>query len=194
MTGPLLHSFWLCFIPLFVAVDALGVLPIFAGLTDGVPKKKLRAIALQSMTAALIAGILFLVGGKWILGKLGISISDFMIAGGILLFVISISDIISVQKWHRVLSGDDMGAVPIGVPLIVGPAVLATGIMLVEDFGLLMVLACLTLNILLAGIALWLSPVLTKVLGKAGSKVLSKLAALLLSAFAVMMVRRGLGG
>jgi multiple antibiotic resistance protein len=77
-----MHDFWLCFIPLFVAVDAIGVLPIFMSLTEGVEQQKLRSILIQSLLTAIVAGVIFLLVGNWVLKVLGITIADFMVAGG----------------------------------------------------------------------------------------------------------------
>jgi multiple antibiotic resistance protein len=187
-----MKSFWLCFIPLFVAVDSFGILPLFMGMTEGVDETRKRRIVVQSVITALSAGLVFLLGGKWILRSLGITIPDFMVAGGIVLFVLSVNDLLFWDKRHHRIDAESLGAVPIGVPLIVGPAVLTTGILLVDQFGFALTATALCLNVLIAGTAFYFSSLLERVLGKTGSRVMSKLAALLLSAFAVMMVRKGM--
>ncbi len=60
-----MKSFWLCFVPLFVAVNAMGVLPVFINLTEGVEKKQVRKIILQSMVTALVVAIAFIAVGMW---------------------------------------------------------------------------------------------------------------------------------
>jgi multiple antibiotic resistance protein len=177
---------------MFVAVDAIGVLPLYMSLTEDIDAKRNRTIVIQSALAALIAGHLFLLLGKWILGLLGITIEDFMIAGGIILFLLSSTDLLSFDKPHRRIDGNEIGPVPIGVPLIVGPAVLTTGMLMIDAHGILLVSLALTANILIAGGVLWFSPVISKILGKNGAKIISKLAGLLLASFAVMMVRKGI--
>jgi multiple antibiotic resistance protein len=184
-----MHSFWLCFIPLFVAVDAIGVLPLYMGLTQGITVGKNRSLVIQSALSALVAGLLFLMLGKWILRSLGITIEDFMIAGGIILFLLSSSDLLSFEKPHRQIDSNEIGPVPVGIPLIVGPGVLTTGMLLIDEA---MTAVALATNILIAGIVLWFAPFIAAVLGKNGAKIISKLAGLLLAAFAVMMVRRGI--
>jgi len=186
-----MHPFIVCFVTLFVAVDAIGILPLFLALTEGFSKKELRTIVLQSVLTALVVGLAFLFVGQGLLSLLGITIADFMIAGGILLFVISMLDLISTEKRQGIGAAESVGAVPIGVPLMVGPAVLTTGILLIREFGVLLTSVSLSLNIAIAGFCFWFSNSIARVLGKNGSKVISKLASLLLAAFGVMMVRKG---
>ena len=89
---------FLTFIPLFVAVDAFGVLPIFAGLTARLDKKGKDLILIQSVWTASVVAVVFILVGKLIFRFLGITIADFMIAGGAILFCISITDIINPTK------------------------------------------------------------------------------------------------
>jgi multiple antibiotic resistance protein len=187
-----MDKFWLAFIPLFVAVDAIGVLPMYLGLTSGIGQARSRRIVIQSVITALIVGLLFLVVGKWVLSMLGITIADFMIAGGVILFILSATDLLSFEKPERTVAEDDIGPVPIGVPLIVGPAVLTTGMLLIDEYGMFITMLSLAINILLVGVVLWFAPLAERVLGKKGAKIISKLAGLLLASFAVMMVRRGI--
>lgn len=186
-----LSAFWPAFIPLFVAVDAIGILPMFLNLTEGLDKKRLRAVTIQSVLTALGAGVVFLLGGKAVLALLGITIADFMVAGGVLLFTLALRDLLTFEKHRAAIDPESIGPVPVGVPLIVGPAVLTTGIILMDQQGHIVTLAALCANVLIAGVVLWFSTLLLRVLGTTGAKVISKLASLLLAAFAVMMVRKG---
>lgn len=96
-----MKSFWLCFVPLFVAVDALGVLPMFIGLTEGLDDGQRRRAVRQSVVTAAGVALAFLAIGTGLFRLLGITVADFMIAGGILLFVISLSDLLRLEKVHR---------------------------------------------------------------------------------------------
>lgn len=187
-----MKEFWLCFIPLFVAVDPIGILPLFLGLTDRLDTRKRRKIALQSMTTALVVGLLFLVLGKWILRVLGISIADFMIAGGILLLAFSVSDLLLSEKPQRRVDQESLGVVPLAFPLMVGPAVLTAGMILIDEYGLLYTAVALSLNISLAGLENIMAPVLPRRRARYPENHSTKLASLLLAAFAVMMVRKGI--
>ena len=187
----MLKNILLSFIPLFVAVDAVGVLPIFVSLTEGIQQKEKTKIIVQSVLTALCLAVGFIFLGKGVFRVLGITIGDFMIAGGAILFCLAITDIINPVKERRI-PARELGAVPLGTPLIVGPAVLTTSMVIVSQYGLFATLISVLINILLSGIIFWLSSVLIKVLGEAGSKALSKITSLLLAAIAVMLVRKGL--
>ncbi|MBP7089029.1 MAG: MarC family protein [Candidatus Omnitrophica bacterium] len=181
----------LAFIPVFVAVDAIGVLPIFVSLTHGISKKEKSSIIIQSVTTALCLAIGFIILGRIVFRLLGITIGDFMIAGGAILFCIAIIDILNSEKKRRI-PPKELGAVPIGTPLIVGPAVLTTSLIIVAEYGPLATLISIFINVLLAGVIFSFSQVLIKTLGEAGAKALSKVMSLLLAAIAVMMIRRGI--
>jgi multiple antibiotic resistance protein len=187
----MMKEFLLCFVPLFVAVDAIGLLPLFLNLTEDIDKKQVRRVVLQSVITATVVSIAFVALGELLLRLLNITVADFMIAGGALLFGISFYDLLSIEKQHRKIDADSLGAVPVGVPLIVGPAVLTTTILLVHQQGVVLTSVALVVNILIAGIVLWFSDAFMKVLGKTGAKTVSKLASLLLAAIGVMMVRKG---
>jgi multiple antibiotic resistance protein len=186
-----MSEFWLCFVPMFVAVDALGVLPLFFGLTERLSERERVSVVRQSVLTAAIVAMAFLVGGSALLRALGVSVPDFMVAGGLLLFLIAVRDILGDVK-ARSRNGSDIGAVPIGVPLITGPAVLTTEVLLLNEYGPWLTSAAVLINILLAGIVFRFAGVIHARLGRSGAKALSKIAALILAAIAVMMVRKGI--
>ncbi|MFA4992223.1 MAG: MarC family protein [Candidatus Omnitrophota bacterium] len=181
----------LAFIPIFVAVDAVGVLPLFVSLTEGLRAKDKSRIITQSMLTAACLAVGFIFLGKAIFRVLGITMGDFMVAGGSILFYIAINDIMGPGRGARYAS-QELGAVPLGTPLIVGPAVLTTSLMIIGEYGLSATLISVLVNILLAGVIFSLSGALLRLLGKAGSRALSKVTNLLLAAIAVMMIRKGI--
>lgn len=186
-----IENIFLAFIPLFVAIDAIGVLPIFVSLTTNMSKKEKDGIILHSIitAASLAAGFIFL--GKLVFKVLNITMGDFMIAGGIILFCISIIDLITPSKKRRIPS-DELGFVPLGTPLIVGPAVLTTSLLMLDEHGLLATLVAVLVNIIIAGGIFLFSHILIRILGQAGSRALSKVTSLLLAAIAIMMIRKGI--
>jgi multiple antibiotic resistance protein len=187
----MLQNILLSFIPLFVAVDAIGVLPIFVSLSEGLEQKAQTKVIVQSMFTAMGLAIGFVLVGKLVFKFLGITMGDFMIAGGAILFCLAIIDIVSATKERRI-PGPELGVVPLGTPLIAGPAVLTTSMLVVSQHGLVPTVVSILANILLAGLVFRLSFVLMKFLGAAGTKALSKITSLLLAAIAVMLVRKGL--
>jgi multiple antibiotic resistance protein len=187
----MIQNILLAFIPIFVAVDALGVLPIFVSLTHHLDKKHKQKIILQSLITALCLAISFIIVGKAIFRFLGITVADFMTAGGVVLLCIALNDLLTSGKRRRE-SAEELGAVPIGTPLIVGPAVLTTSLILIDQYGVFPTLVAVFVNVLLAGFIFSQANLLIKVLGQAGSRALSKVMALLLAAIAVMMIRKGI--
>jgi multiple antibiotic resistance protein len=179
------------FLPLFVAMDPLGILPAFIQMTSNLSVQRRQKVLNGSVLLAGIVGILFIPLGPRILLALGLKVGDFQIAGGLLVLVIALRDIVWEQKMFSVEDSNDdsMGIVPIGIPLLVGPAVLATLILLGNRFDFWEIAGSLLLNLLLTWIIFRNASYLMQFMGVTGSKVVSKLSALLLSAYAVMMIR-----
>ena len=186
-----MREFLLSFIPIFVAMDAIGILPMVIGFTEHIKKKEKQRIINQSIITAFLIGIIFLFLGKWIFKILGVQVSDFKIAGGAVLLAISLRDILQFERRHK-LSSETMGAMPIGTPLVVGPAVLTTIIILLDSYGPYLTVASFVINLLITWIVFYYASAISGFLGKAGSKAVSKIAALLLAAIAVMMMRKGI--
>lgn len=186
-----MEKFVLAFIPLFVAVNVISIIPIFLALTEDIGKKeRLIAIAQSIVTAAALT-LGFILLGKFVFRILGISVGDFMVAGGILLFAIAIIDIVNPIRKKCVPTGE-LGVVPLGTPLIAGPAVLTTSLMMLEAYGMAPTIAAVLCNLLIVGVLFFFSAVLIKMIGEAGARALSKIASLLLAAIAVMMIRKGI--
>lgn len=185
------ETFLLAFIPLFVAVDPIGVLPIFVSLTQDVPKGQKKLIIIESLLTAVCLAVAFILLGKAIFRVLGITVADFMIAGGAILFCLAIIDLINPGK-QRKLPAKELGFVPLGTPLIVGPAVLTTSLIVVQSYGVFIALLAVFLNIVIIGVLLLSADTLISKLGDAGAKAISKIVSLLLAAIAIMMIRKGL--
>ena len=186
-----MDKFLLSFIPIFVAMDAIGILPMFIGFTEHLKKSERQRTIIQSIITAFIIGIVFLFLGRWIFKILGVQVSDFKIAGGAVLLAISLRDILQHEKARR-LPSETMGAVPIGTPLVVGPAVLTTIIILLDSYGPYMTVLSFVINLMITWVTFHYATNISSFLGKAGSKAFSKIASLLLAAIAVMMMRKGI--
>jgi len=186
-------NFVMTFIPLFVAFDAIGVLPIYMSLTEEMETSARRRILRESIITASVLTILFLLIGKGIFIILGITISDFQIAGGLILLIIAITDIVfSEQRSRR--PQPSVGTVPIGTPLIAGPASLTTIIMLSDIFGIPMTLFSLVVNIVIVWLIFSFSGRIISFLGEGGARATSKVVSLFLAAIAVMIIRKGIEG
>jgi multiple antibiotic resistance protein len=185
------NDIFLASIPIFFAMDPVGLLPVFVSLTEGISSQEKKKIIAQSLVTAGLVAVGFIFLGRTIFHLLGITMGDFMAAGGAILFCLSMKDLMSSSDQRR-RGIQDLGAVPIGTPLIVGPAVLTIALMLMSQYGLAATLAAVFLNLVIVGIIFLGSGVLIAVFGKAGSRALSKVMSLLLAAIGVMMVRRGI--
>lgn|SRR3989338_5108442 len=189
-----IKSFVLTFIPIFVAVDAVGNIPIFVSLVDGVSKREKRKVIIDSVTIATVVAVLFLLIGKLILRFVGITIADFQIAGGILLFVIAVRLLLPGSS--KIILSDgrekDIGIFPLGLPLITGPAVLTTTLMMLDSFGFAYTLTSLVLNMFIVWVTLVKADSIIKYMGPGGTRAFSKIMYILLAAIAVMMVRKGI--
>jgi multiple antibiotic resistance protein len=188
-----LSRFLLAFIPLFVAIDPIGLVAIFLGLGRNVDKAQRQKIADQATwTGGLVAlGFLFL--GQSVFKAVGISVSDFQIAGGLVLFILAARDLTQSAAEPEKLP-PDFGVVPLGMPLIAGPASITTLIVLAQNqaVGLWVSLGALAANLLLVVLALHYSDWLGRKIGATGLRAISKIISMLLAAIAVGMIRQGL--
>lgn len=185
-----MKSFWLAFIPLFVAIDVLGVVPLYLGLTEGMDARTRRRLARQATLAALCVSVLFLIAGKLVFTYLGITENDFKIGGGVVLLVMAVCDLLFSNEKTRSVGGA-IGVVPLGIPLIMGPAGLATIIMLNDSYGPIVTGATLLANLALVWLVFSNAHHIGKLMGKAGAQAFAKVAALFLAGIAVMMIRLG---
>jgi len=183
-------NYLLALIPIFVAIDVIGILPIFIALTEDSEAKERTRIVKQSIVTAFAVSMGFLALGKFVFRVLGVSISDFKIAGGIILLIISTTDLLFPQKTSR-LTSSALGIVPLGTPLIVCPAVLTTILISVDLYSYLPTIFSLIVNLSLVWLVFLNASRLIALIGEGGAKAFGKVFSLLLAAIAVMMIRRG---
>lgn len=182
------------FIPLFVAIDVFGILPIFISWSDNVSVSARKKIITDATLTALGISVIFLFAGTMIFNFLGITESDFRIAGGLLLLVLAIKDLALPQPEasRAIESGEStIGIVPLGIPLIMGPAALTTVLISSKSHGNLYTLIALLVNLAIVWWVFQKSDWFLKFLSKSGSKAVAKVMALFLAAIAIMMIRVG---
>jgi multiple antibiotic resistance protein len=191
-----IEPYILTFIPIFVAVDAIGNIPLFISLADSLSKKQRQKVVVDTVTTATVVAILFVLVGKWILSFIGIRIFDFQIAGGALLFIISVRLLMPGTAKILLANGHEknIGVFPLGTPLVTGPAVLTTTLMMHDAFGLFPTLVSLLVNMLIVWVTLAKADVIMKLMGASGTRAFSKIMYILLAAIGVMMIRRGIIG
>ncbi len=191
MNEEIVRNFGLAFIGLFVALDVIGTLPMFTALTQGLGGRMRKRTVERSMSVAFLLAMVFMFLGEAVFHYLGITIADFRIAGGIVLLLISLADLLGNPEAEKRASGNS-GIVPLAVPLITGPGVLATLVIQAKTFGYSITLASLLVNYLLAWLIFARAHKITDLIGKDGTVVISKIAALLLAAISVAMIRIGI--
>jgi multiple antibiotic resistance protein len=190
----LLRDFGMTFVPLFVAMDAVSAVPILLTITSHMNEKRRNGVIRYGLITAVALGLVFIIVGKGIFLFLGITVNDFLIAGGSILFLLAAKELVvgKMYEAQAAMSDDAIGVVPLGTPLVVGPAVLTTLLILVDQYNIFMVTFAFIVNLLLAWLFFAQANRLVKVLGSGGVQALSKIFALLLAAIAVSMIHRGI--
>ncbi len=188
-----LQKFLLAFIPLFVAIDPIGLVAIFAGLGTSSPAEDRKHQAMLGIFTGLCVSIGFIFLGKIIFAALGITVKDFQVAGGLILLCLAVRELVGFGQSDRG-GGDEFGVVPLGMPLIAGPALLTALLILIDSVGILFTLVALLINLGLVAIALCNAERFTRLMGRQGLRGVSKLIALLLAAIAISLIRRGWQG
>ena len=191
------------FVTLFVIMDPPGMAPMFVALTHGMETQRKRAIALRACITAAVILTLFAALGESLLGFIGISMSAFRIAGGILLFLTALEMLFERRSKRRQDrtdedDHDDPSIFPLAMPLIAGPGAIASVILLVGQqpgwAGLAWVLGVMYLVIALVFVMFLLSGLIERALGRTGIIIVTRLLGMLLAALAVQFVLDGLRG
>lgn len=195
------------FIRLFVVIDPIGLAPLFIGLAHGEDEAQRRRTAFKGV--AIAAGILvvFLLVGDYILKALNISLPAMMIAGGVLLFMLSVDMIFARQSGLRSTtrreqeeaeSRQDISVFPLGIPLIAGPGAI-TSLLLVtsahsgQPVYLLGTVGVLFAVLLLTLVSLLMASAIVRVIGLTGANVISRVLGILLAALAIQYIINGIG-
>jgi multiple antibiotic resistance protein len=188
-----LKNFALAFIPLFVAIDAIGNVPLFLSLTDRMTTAQRRRTGDEATLTAVIIAVGFMFLGKAIFRVLGITVSDFKIAGGIILLLWGARELLGFAP-NLVETSEDIGVVPLGMPLVVGPATMTTLLVLMDSVGINYTLVALVANLLIVLLTFRYAERLGRHVGLTGLRATKRIVLLLLVAIAVHMIRLGLQG
>jgi multiple antibiotic resistance protein len=185
------QNFILTFVPLFIVIDALGILPFVISMGEDMSKRERHKMIHVATITATIVGLVFLFFGQFILRVMGISVGSFAIAGGLILLVLSIRHMTS-GRIMELIREEMVAVVPIGTPLTVGPATITTLLLLATQFPIYMVLVSFALNMLIAWAIFIVGGQIARFLGQGGLKAVSRVFSLLLAAIAVTMIIHGL--
>ena len=189
-----LALFFEAFILLFAVVDAVGTVPIFIGLTEGYSGDRRRIVreAVIIATAILVVFVLF---GWLIFNAFGITINDFRVAGGIILFMVAVDHLRGEGDRSRGLEPSDLAAFPLATPLLAGPGAISTVVIIsTSPYSPFLALVVVLCNAALAYLILSSSDWVRRALGKNGTIALSRITALLIAALAVSFIVTGLIG
>src|SRR5438046_5806929 len=185
-----IEKFLLAFIPMFVAIDPIGLVAIFMGLGTSASSEHRKRQALLGLLTGLLVSIGFIFLGKAIFAALGITVADFQVAGGLILLALAVRELVG---FGRVDSDTDneFGVVPLGMPLIAGPALLTALLFLIDSVGVVYTLLSLLVNLAIVALALGNRDRCARLTGSRGLRGVSKIIALLLAAIAISLIRRG---
>jgi len=184
-------SFILAFVSLFIVIDPVGNLAFILSLSEGMTTRERRRVIHIAVVTAIGVGLAFLFFGQFILNVIGISVGSFAIAGGLILLTLSIRFLMTghMVEVHR---QEMVAVVPIGTPLLSGPATVATLLLLATQFELWLVLVAFVVNMFIAWIAFLLGNYIVRLVGQGGLRAISNVFNLLLAALAVTMIIKGL--
>jgi multiple antibiotic resistance protein len=180
-------------IALFIIVDPFGNIPIFMGLTENVPESKRKKVYNTAVIVGTVLLLVFAFTGTEILSIFGLSIYSFEVAGGILLLIIAIRILIMGSMHENVESPESLGAVPIAIPLLVGPGAITTTIFSIQldDTAIPAILAVVIVMAITWIILRYINGIY-KLLGKTGSIIIARVMALLIAAIAVQYILAGI--
>ena len=183
--------FVLTFVPLFIVIDAIGILPFVVSMSEDMSMRERHKMIHVAAVTATIVGLIFLFFGQLLLRAMSISVGSFAIAGGLILLALSIKHM-TTGRMIELIKEEMVAVVPIGTPLTVGPATITTLLLLATQYPVYMVLVSFALNMLIAWGVFMVGGQIARFLGQGGLKAVSRVFSLLLAAIAVTMVIRGL--
>ena len=190
---------------LFVAVDPIALVPIFASLTQGLNKKDIKRIYIQATIVSFFILALFYLFGTSVLDLMGISMSSFKIIGGLFLIAIAFQMVLEQRQTRRQNTAEvalddesvhSLAIFPLAIPLIAGPGAMTTALLIAETNSsdltqtLINFLPILIIVILVA-FAMWLSASLSSKVGPTIIIVVQKIFGILLGALAIEFVVAG---
>lgn len=202
----MLENFFNIFVVLFVVIDPVGLAPIFYALSHGADDTFRKSMAKRGVLVSAVLLVVFTLLGERLLGWLGISIDAFRIAGGFLLFLLSIDMVFARQSGLRSTTRtenseaeerEDISVFPLAIPMIAGPGSMTTIILMLGDNSgnignTLTVIGILLLVLLLTYISLRFASMIMTRLGEIGTNVISRVLGILLAALAVQYMIDGL--
>ncbi|MCW4045198.1 MAG: MarC family protein [Candidatus Bathyarchaeota archaeon] len=179
-------------IALFIIVDPFGNMPIFIGLTENMTSQERKRVFNSATITGFILLLVFALAGQQILAFFSISIYSFMIAGGILLLIMAIKLLIE-DEWEKPTEAPEkLSAVPIAVPLLVGPGAITTTMLNFQEFGIIITVAAVAIVFLIVWLLLKTIDPIHRFMGKTGAAIITRIMALLIAAIAIQYIINGI--
>jgi len=179
-------------ISLFIIVDPIGNIPILISLTEKMNEKERRKTFQTATVTGVILLLTFALVGQQIFILFGISMQSFMIAGGILLLLIAIKMLLTGSWEESKVSSENVGTVPIAIPLLVGPGAITTTILNIRIFNIAITVISVLIVFLIVWITLRFINPIYRLLGRTGSLVIARVMALIIAAIAVEYILEGI--
>jgi multiple antibiotic resistance protein len=186
-----LKEVWDSFVMLFIVLDSVGNVPIFYSLTSGMRASERNRVFLKSMLIASLLLVFFTLFGYSFLAYYNVSLADFKIAGGVILFVIGVGGIFGKIE-AEMLRSEELAVVPMATPLLAGPGSIYMVMYLNNTFGLAPTLLSILLNTVAGYIILANSNILLEKAGKNTVLAVSRIFSLFLAVLAVSFIRSGI--
>jgi multiple antibiotic resistance protein len=195
------------FVVFLVVVEPVSLIPVFAALTQGATAAYKKRMARKAAFIALGMCVVFATAGAKFLEIMGIELSSFRLAGGTLLFLISLEMVFARPSGTRSTSKEDeenkrredISVFPLAFPFMAGPGALATILLgSGEAWGKPVLFAGFLLAVTLVMAICWLAmratPKLMQALGVTGANVINRLSGVILAALAVQFIVDGIRG
>ncbi len=187
-----LSAFVASFVLLFSVYDAIGTVPVFLALTEEL-KEQRKQIVKDSVIIATIILMVFASAGLLIFQVLGITLNDFKIAGGIILFLIALDNLRGRISQTRTIAAGEIAAFPLATPLLAGPGAISTVMIFASPpYGLLEDFIVILLNSLLTFVILQRATYVQRLLGANGTQVFTRIVGLLIASIGIAFIREGL--
>ncbi len=177
------------FITLFVIINPIGNLTVFIGLSKGMHAERRKKIVNEILFVASILLFAFLFFGAYIFDFFNIGLDTFQIGGGIILLIIAISYLLDIHT--GIHKHEDISAVPMGTPLLIGPGTITSTLILVNEFGVLITFIAAVFALLVVWLILRFSGEIYRLMGAHWSMVASRIMGLVLAAISVEFIKSG---
>jgi multiple antibiotic resistance protein len=180
------------FAALFIILDPLLSVPIFAAMTKGQTPAEIHR---QAFIAIAVAGglmYLFLIFNTYIFDLLGLNLPSFQIAGGILLFILGIQETLGIDIGKGKKNSTSPAGVVIGTPLLCGPGAITTVMLLSNTYGILIPFIAITLALAATWLILYYATSIQKILGDVVTDIMGKILGMFLAAIAIKIIYNGI--